>query len=463
MRRLGMVCVACGLAWIAGTTVVKAQDLRGMRLRVDPAVFTYSSVTLKPSEDTGSDLKIEQTTTQFGLFPNSMALGIGGSVSNTVNLGVSFSLAAASSTTSVVGSDEEVDADATTYALIPYVEAVLSPGRSTRPFIGAQLGVSATTVQGADGEEDTVATAFLIGADVGFHHFLNEHVSLHPQLHVRYASGSAEDIDISRVEIALLFGFSAWIGDSQGEPTPASVEAVPQQAVAYASNGGHVPPAQMARRDGSRVSGRFTTERGVVDLMTDAEHPNDVLIRLRRYHGMNVGPALHCGELAIVVGGTRHAIVDPQHSEEREGPSMRESLKGVIGLDVLRQLVPNAETLRRADTIDACGIQAPLTLEARANINSFLRSVERMHRDYHVDTQAAPATTAPAAAPTDAVPATTEPAPTTSPSTPATSTSVPTTSTAPATGAPASTPTTPSPATPATPSAASATPSATRP
>ena len=387
MNRGVRLCLWFGVVTLWGvlSPTAHAQTLGGLRLRVDPAFFEYSQQTAT-SPDSDLDLGVESSTLALGFFPSGMALGIGGSPSNNFNLGVNVLLAIASTTTKVVGDDaptgvEPTETEQTNISLLGYGEYIFD-GEATRGFVGFNLGVGTATATDDEGESVS-GTVGVIGASAGAHYFLNQYVSLDPQVRFLYSSGTVEDIDVSGWSLAFVLGLSAWLGNT------ASAESELGGSRSGAAAEGDVwatrRPAS-SRPAGILTTGDATTVRAAIDIgttrvhvMGDAAHPDLVVLRFARVVPAHRAPTIRCESWFAVSGDSRVEVPGAVYKSKPSGPGIEESLKSHVPLAALQSLVPaDAGYGPVTGAFEVCGETIALTLSTRTHLVAFLQRFERM-------------------------------------------------------------------------------------
>lgn len=394
-----------GVAALWGVIVpsVHAQTLGGVRLRVDPAFFEYSQQT---TESPDLDLGVESSTVAFGFFPSGMALGIGGSPSNNFNVGVNVLLAIASTTSELVGDDAPSDAaptetDQTNISLLGYGEYIFN-GEATRGFVGLNLGVGTATATNDDGESAS-GTVGVIGASAGAHYFLNQYVSLDPQIRFLYNAGKVESIDVSGFSVAFVLGLSAWLGNtaSTADDSTGSGSGAASEGDAWATR----RPAP-SRPAAPLTTGNATTVRAAIDIgttrihvMGTADHPDVIVLRFVRMTPAHRAPTIRCDSWFAVSADTRTEVPGAVYKGAPSGPGIEESLKSHVPLSVLQTLAPaNAGYGPVAGAFDVCGETIALTISSRTHLVTFLQRFEKMLERNGVTHAASPETpqTAPA-------------------------------------------------------------------
>lgn len=381
--RLGL-CFGAVAVWGVMAPSVHAQTLGGLRLRVDPAFFEYSQQTSSSRE---FDLGVESSTVAFGFFPSGVALGIGGAPSNNFNIGVNVLLAIASTTSKVVGDDapsdvEPTESDQTNISLLGYGEYV-SGGEAARGFVGLNLGVGTATVTKNDGESASGAVV-TVGASAGAHYFLNQYVSLDPQVRFLYSRGDVASVEVSGFSLAFVLGFSAWLGNT------ASTES--EDTRGTGSRGGAEGDVWATRRPapsrpaGILTTGNATTVRAAIDigttrvhLMGDASHPDLLVVRFARVVPAHRAPTIRCESWFAVSGDTRVEVPGAVYKGTPSGPGIEESLKSHVPLAVLQNLAPaDAGYGPVTGAFEVCGETIALTLSSRTHLVTFLQRFEKM-------------------------------------------------------------------------------------
>ena len=206
-----------------------------LQLSLQGSLLDYQKQTATaemPAGSSANPAEQKSSSTSFGLLGSGFGVGIGYAW-GPVLLGARAQFA--STKVSPAGGGEE---QASTIALVPRLEYQFDQGWA-RSFIAALFAVqhssssrgSANTNAGFQQIENS-STRFGMGAAFGIHAFLNQAVSLDPELSVLYAEGSgtakgsggsstpvSQDYSLSNIRVLLTLGLSGWI-DTGGAPTP---------------------------------------------------------------------------------------------------------------------------------------------------------------------------------------------------------------------------------------------------
>lgn len=383
LQRVGLA-VAVAMVCVLASAGVCAQALRGLRLRVDPSVLSYTSESLQ-AKDVALPMgrlvdgpKTTATTVGFGLMPAGLAMGIGGAVNNHVNLGINTQLSIVSSSSKVEGG-ATTDSDLTRIALMPYVEYVFGETDAARGFIGLHGGLTSVAAA-VDMGGSATGSALAVGVDAGLHYFLNEHVSLDPQVSLRYTAGSVEDVSITATTFLVSIGLSAWIGSSTADDDQSATGATTSDGDVWARPRAQRRPRQAASDSRGIAVMSVTVVNGVrVDLMGDAGHPDVIAMRFQRMTPAHRAPTLRCETWAIVNGDSRTEVSGAVYKGEPAGPGVQESLKSHVPTTALRALAPNGTAYgQSAAAFDVCGLRLDLNISNRADLITFFRRFDKM-------------------------------------------------------------------------------------
>lgn len=384
--------------------IARAQDLRAVRLRFDPALFALDFSTAKldvevpPTgpRDPATTTRVETTsaTTEVGLFSNEVALGIGGSANDWFNAGLTVLLSYQSinSKTEVGGrrTPDMATSDTTTSRstvwIVPYMEFVPRQLGPIRPFVGFHAGVGTTSASDDTAKVHT-GIAGTVALSGGLHFFVNEYVSIDPYARAGYHGGTAGDVSVTGWTFVGVLGVSAWFGPAQQQqsevPTPAPEPTAPEAP-------SEPPPAEIPTEARARLE--LGTAR--VELFVTRPQPDTVALTLSR----PTTQALHCGRLTLIAGERRTDLATHSYREvEGEG---RAQVTTDVPIGALRSLIDEGQVLT---AIDACNQRHYITLPQRNGLRAFIEQ-----RDAMIPPPTQPPPTAPTEAP---VPETVEPAP----------------------------------------------------
>ena len=241
----------------------QAETSRGrqaVQLSLSGSLIDYQKQTLTPgaaADDSPQPDSQEASSTSYTLAGPGVGMGVGYAWAQLL-IGARVQLGS-----TMVSRFSGAEAKSSTISFVPRVEYMVG-GESARPFAAALFAIdhssSSQPVAGSDGSgtlEDS-STRLGIGAALGIHGFLNQAVSLDPELSVMYSEGSgsakvsgggftptSQDYSLSTIRVLFSLGLSGWIdtGGAPPAPPPRSEGPAPAAPAAPAGPAASAAPA----------------------------------------------------------------------------------------------------------------------------------------------------------------------------------------------------------------------------
>jgi len=374
-----------------------------LQLTLQGSLLDYQKHTFTPNQGDGSSTQPEErktSATSYGLVGSGLGIGLGYAWDQLL-VGARAQL-----TTTSVSPAGGGETQSSTVALFPRVEYMFKDA-SSWPFIAGLLSIdhassSQTSANNGAGTAtiDDSSTRLGFGAAFGIHAFLNQAVSLDPEIAVLYSAGSGStkisgeglassslDYSLSTVRVLLSVGLSGWI-DTGGAPTPPPPRDEPTlaraPAVAAAPAATDEPDAEVVSADIRLPNYR----RLYVQVFKDAAKPF-VLVRITEPRGSFA--LRECESVAIWENGSPIKLAVRSHGDHY--------LTGRLPLHGLEVLVSNPDS-----TIAVCSERWQLGQESREAVQSFLNA-RRDLLEPTDETEAAPTPPAAPSPPTPEAPA----------------------------------------------------------
>ena len=384
MRELGraMALALPLLGWLSPGGVGAQPSTGAARLGVDFVPLSYTVVTTE-----SEDLEVKSSGTTFGIGNTAgFGLNLGAAVSPWVVFGARLLVQSQTEGDTEVSVDGEMvsseagDTSATAISLTSYIEVLFGSG-NVRGFVGPMVGFQSGSVK--SGMASSSSSGLTLGAAIGAHAFLNEHVSIDPAVAFVYESGSAQvdgnpgGVDVTGLSAVLLLGISGWAGGDDEDDTGSAGTGNRQDEIGDANSARRAeraPPHKSVywgEDDGTLHTTIPLGSTALTLLGRPTEDPSVVAIRLQLPIAYELAHTA-CDVLTVTIDGEPHTLSPLELKVTKQRRSRRVAYEQVVQASAPIQLIVDMQAAKKIAMTLCDEPLPPIPAPGRARITAFL-------------------------------------------------------------------------------------------